>query len=301
MREAIRARTALATLLMASVLLVMLDVRDGGAISGIRGFVAAVVGPVERAAGAVASPLVSIAQGIWGFSDADHRQAEVGADLRALMNGPDAARLGQAERLQVEGLLRAASLAQYRVVPARVVAYGSVQRFTSSVTLDAGSASGVSPDMSVITGDGLVGRVVSVGPTTATVELISDPQVVVGVRAGGAMQAGAVDGEGGPGELVLQMLDITAALGEGDRVVTFGSAEGRPYPPGIPVGTVSGFRGDPGQADRVALVRPTVSLTSLDIVGVVIEAPQSDVRAAVLPPAPSAAQGAGPNPSAGGR
>lgn len=295
MREAMRARTALAALLLASVVLVLLDLREGGPIGGIRGFAAAVVGPIERAAGAVASPFVNFAESVSSFSDGETRANQAAADLRDLAGSEEARRLIEAERQQVDDVLRAAGLAEYRVVPARVVAYSSLQRFTSAVTVDVGSSSGLATDMAVVTGAGLVGRVVSVGPNTATVELISDARSVVGIRAGDALQAGALRGTGAPGELSLQLLDITAALREGDQVMTFGSPGGRPYPPGVPVGTVVGFRGDPGQADRVALVEPAARLTALDIVGVIVEAPPTNVRPGVTPPKPS------PTPSGGGK
>lgn len=303
MREETRARAALIALLLASVVLVTLDLRDGGAIGGIRGFVAAVVGPVERAAGAVAAPFVSASRTVLRFGDAGEREAVLDTDLRELAGSSESLKLGEVERRQVDELLASAGLAGYRVVPARVVAYSSLQRFSSAVTLDVGSSSGLTTDMAVITGQGLVGKVVSVGPNTATVELISDASMVIGVRAGEFQQAGSLAGTGSPTQAVLTLLDTTAALREGESVTTFGSAGGKPYPPGVPVGRVVGFRGEIGQADRVALVQPLVGLTSLDIVGVVVEAPPSAPRTGFRPPAPSAVPSPTPSPaaSAGGQ
>ncbi len=177
-----------------------------------------------------------------------------------------------------------------------MIAYGTAQRFSSAITLDVGSGSGLEADMAVITGDGLVGRVVSVGPTTATVALVSDAGGAVAARLATSLQAGVLRGRGSPTEAELQLLDTTAAVNEGDHVVTFGSQGGRPYPPGIPVGTVVGFRGDPGQADRVALVRPAAALGALDIVGVVVAAPQQDVRGGLTPPRPGGSPSASLTP-----
>ncbi len=190
MREETRARAALIALLLASVVLVALDLREGGAIGGVRGFVAAVVGPVERAAGALAAPLVSASRTVLSFGSAAEREESLNASLRQLAEAPGSVTLGEVERRQVDELLASAGLAGYRVVPARVVAYSSFQRFSSAVTLDVGSSSGLSTDMAVITGQGLAGKVVSIGPNTATVQLISDPSMVMGVRAGEAQQAG---------------------------------------------------------------------------------------------------------------
>lgn len=297
MREATRARAALISLLLASVVLVLLDVRDTSTVGGVRGMVAAVVGPVQRAAGAIASPFVDLARSVVSFGDSSIRDQQVAADRERLALRGDAAALGAAEQAQVAGLLAASGLAGYRVVPARVIAYSTAQRFSSAITLDVGSGSGLEADMAVITGDGLVGRVASVGPTTATVALVSDAGGAVAARLATSLQAGVLRGRGSLSEAELQLLDTTAAVSEGDHIVTFGSQGGRPYPPGIPVGTVVGFRGDPGQADRVALVRPAAALGALDIVGVVVSAPPQDIRSGVAPPRPSGSPGASLAPS----
>lgn len=287
MREATRARAALVVLLLVSVVLVLLDVRDGGAIGSVRGFTAAVVGPVERAAGAVASPFVHLAHSILGFSDAEVLESQVSANRDAIADSPEVKALNAAEQEQLASLLRASSISGHRIVPGRVVAYSTWQRFGWSVTIDVGTSSGLDVDMAVITGDGLVGRIVSVGPNTATVKLIADPESAVAARMESSLQAGSLHGNGSPNEAVLQLLDTTAAVNVGDRVVTFGSVGGRPYPPGIPLGTVVDFRGEQGQADRVAIVRPGANLSALDIVGVIASASAEDGRSAILPPKPS--------------
>ena len=62
------------------------------------------------------------------------------------------------------------------------MAYGSSQSFSNTVTIDAGSQAGIGPDMTVINNDGLLGRVLRVTRTTATVLLIIDQESNVGGR-----------------------------------------------------------------------------------------------------------------------
>ena len=50
--------------------------------------------------------------------------------------------------------------------------------------------------MTVLNGDGLVGRVKTVGPTTSTVLLAVDPESSVGVRLEGSMEVGFTTGQG---------------------------------------------------------------------------------------------------------
>jgi len=78
-------------------------------------------------------------------------------------------------------LLRVAGAGQYRVLPARVVAVGAKQEFSWTVTIDAGTRDGISRDLTVLNGQGLVGRVVEVGPWTSTVLLAVDPRLPAGV------------------------------------------------------------------------------------------------------------------------
>jgi rod shape-determining protein MreC len=93
----------------------------------------------------------------------------------------------------------------------------------------------------------------------------------------------------------MRLLDPTSPVKEGDQLVTFGSPDGKPYVAGLPLGTVTGMRGEPGQADRVAIVAPAARMSALDVVGVVVTSPRAASRTPVTPaaPAPSAPISAG--------
>ena len=119
----------------------------------------------------------------------------------------------------------------YLLAPARVTGYGSAQSFSSTVTIDAGTESGVQPDMTVVNGDGLVGRVIEVTSHTATVLLIVDADSTVGGKVGSSFENGFVDGRGGLADgdpLDLRLLDNTVLPERGQEVVTWGSDGQRP-------------------------------------------------------------------------
>jgi rod shape-determining protein MreC len=170
-----------------------------------------------------------------------------------------------------------------------VIAIGSAQTFSWTVTIDAGTRDGVRADMTVLDGDGLVGRVKTAGPSTATVLLAVDPESSVGVRLEGSLEVGFTTGQGieDDGALDLRLLDGQSTVAPGDRLVTFGSQGDTPYVPGVPVGAVRSVQGSPGSQTRTAVVAPYVDFTALDLVGVVVEPPRSDPRDAVLPPRPA--------------
>ena len=79
-------------------------------------------------------------------------------------------------------------------------ARGPQQSFARTITIDAGSRAGLTTDLTVVSGDGLVGRVIRVTPTTATVLLVVDADSVVGGRLGDSMELGFLRGRGVVGE-----------------------------------------------------------------------------------------------------
>ncbi|WP_327580628.1 rod shape-determining protein MreC [Nonomuraea sp. NBC_00507] len=160
----------------------------------------------------------------------------------------------------------AAAPAPYRGVSAHVVGFGQGR----NVTIDAGSAAGVTRDVTVLNADGLVGKVSWAGPATASVSLITDPGSSVGARMAASGELGVVTGMPGDGLLRLSLFDPNAPLEVGDQVVTLGSAGGRPYVAGLPIGTVARIERAPGAATRTALVRPAARLSALDLVAVIV-------------------------------
>jgi rod shape-determining protein MreC len=106
----------------------------------------------------------------------------------------------------------------------------------------------------------------------------------------GTGEIGSVTGMGkglaGPDTLHLQLFDANAVLRVGEQLVTFGSVGGRPYVPGVPIGTVVRLETSSNALTRSALVRPFADFSSLGVVGVVIAPPRVNPRDSVLPPAP---------------
>jgi rod shape-determining protein MreC len=146
--------------------------------------------------------------------------------------------------------------------------------YSDTVTINVGSRDGVTANETVINGDGLVGTVVSVTSSTAAVQLLTDAGTTVGVRMTGDGQIGALSGSAdtlsGSAPLKLTLFDANATLQVGQELVTFGSVGGRPYVPGVPVGTVSAVTTQPGSLTPTALVKPFADVTGLGVIGVVV-------------------------------
>ena len=283
-----RTRIVLAVLVVASLTFVILDLRGGqGPFSSVRNVASGALGGLERVAATVFSPITGA--GSWWSSMRDQagqidaltqENAQLRSELETLTN--DKARADA-----LDALLRVSSVGQYRFVPAEVIAVGPAQDFSWTVTIDAGRNDGIEPDMSVINGEGLVGRVLKTTANTSTVVLIVDSSSAVGGRIAGTEEIGIVSGTGRQDELEFQLLDPMADVRVDDALVTFGSKGGRPFAPGLPIGQVTSVEGTPGQLTRVATVRPFVDVSTLSIVGVVTRPPRVDPRDSVLAKQPS--------------
>jgi rod shape-determining protein MreC len=151
---------------------------------------------------------------------------------------------------------------------------GPAQSFSRTVTIDAGRSSGIYPDQTVLDNDGLVGRVIRSGQSTATVLLIVDRESVVGGRLGSSMEVGFLRGRGETGDtgrLDLDLVDNSATPARNDVVVTWGSKNGAPYVAGVPIGRVEAVYASPRQLSKRAVIEPFVDFTALDLVGVVVD------------------------------
>lgn len=200
------------------------------------------------------------------------------------------AKLGSDDRnssrlTQLDKMLKTAGAGQYGIKGAEVIAIGAAQGFSWTVTIDVGSNDGITRDMTVLNGDGLVGRVTTVGSNTATVLLANDPDFTVGTRMESTDELGFASGQGDQ-PFRVELLNGKAKIKNGDRLVTFGSQADKPFVPGVPVGVVSRVDPSGGDLTRTIYVKPYVSFTKLDIVGVVVQTPSKDPRDAVLPPKP---------------
>lgn len=279
-----RTRVVLTMLVLAALTFIILDLRGGqGPLSGVRNVGANVIGTVERVAATIFSPITG-ASSWWSTTRDQSTQIRTLTAENERLRGEAKTFANDLARVKaLDDLLGVASVGQYRVVPAEVIAVGPAQDFSWTVTIDAGKSDGIEQDMTVMNGQGLVGRVLKTTSSTATVVLLVDTSSAVGGRVAGSEEIGIVSGTGRQDSLSFQLLDPTADLKVGDALVTFGSKGGRPYAPGLPIGEVVEVGGTPGQLTRVATIRPYVDVSTLTLVAVVTKPPRVDPRDSILP------------------
>lgn len=268
-------RSLVVALLLTVATLMVLDKAGGqdSPVAPVRAVVGEVVGPIQSAVASVVRPVVDL-PGAFRTNDSlreqvrDLEAANTELRTRADNAGYDAARIED-----LAGLRALARDSGYALLPARLIAYGPAQSFTSTVTIDAGSDDGLRPDLTVVAAEGLVGRIVSVTAHTATVLLIIDETSSVGGRIGDSQELGFVRGQGtfgGDERLELELADGGVVPKVGQQVVTWGSEGGAPYVAGLPIGKVAKVYESLRETSYRAVIQPAVDFTRLDYVGVAV-------------------------------
>lgn len=280
MKDTRALRVVLSILIVVTLTLIILDLRgsESGITTSVRGAVSTAVAPIQAAVSNARAGVESSLRSIDDLREARQRADLLERENERLTSLVIAGGEDRRRAQELDELLLQSRYLEQQVVPARVVAVGPSQRFTWAISIDAGTRDGVRVDQSVITGKGLVGRTVQVTPWSAQVLLITDPTSSIGARVTGSGEIGFARGSGLQSEIGFDLLDPFAPMKIGDRVLTWGSVDQKPYLAGIPIGEVVQVRGTPGQLTRKATLRPFVDFSAIDLVGVVIDEPRNQRR-----------------------
>src|SRR5688572_14180219 len=182
-------------LVVASVTLLTVNFRSTSFVQDVRSGAATVVSPVRDAVGGVFDPVSDVWNGIFGYGDLEAENEELRGRVAELEG--ELARVDDAVQ-RLDELEQANGLPVTGRVPnvAARVSAGPVSSFDHTFEINRGAASGVNAGMPVVSGAGLVGRIVQVTNDRATVELISAPGFEVGVRHGDTGEIGIAQGNG---------------------------------------------------------------------------------------------------------
>lgn len=160
----------------------------------------------------------------------------------------------------------------FELIPARVLARDS-STWWNTIKINKGFEDGIETDMTVLTEQGLVGKVTTVSKNVSNVVLITDETCKVAARVEGTTEKGIVNGirvqESGSGELELNYLTKNADLQEGTKVFTAGVSNGV-FPSGIPLGVVKEFK--VRDLDGQAILEPSVDVSTVEDVFVIVGA-----------------------------
>lgn len=271
-----RQRVSAIVLALLALCFITLDLGGGSlrqAHAGVRG----TLGSLYRGTDSVLGPARRWAGGV---PDAGRNEGRIQAlqhENAKLRGKLDARGVDRSVGARITALQHAADGSGHDVLPARVVAFGPGQGFDWTVTLDAGTKSGVRTGQTVTDGVGLVGRVLHADSDSAVVLLAADPGSGVGARDVRSGEIGVATGDGNDG-LVYTPIDPHAVIKVGDRLLT-GPSKASSYVAGLEVGTVRSVRTS-ADGTLTADVRPATDPSSLDIVGVVLDSVPGSISAA---------------------
>ena len=280
-----RTRLLLIILIVTSLFLITLDLRGVKILDGVRGGTQNVLAPFQKAGSTVVSPFRNFIGDITNLgrtSDQIEKLKESNAKLRARLAQRKNA---DAELAQLKSVLDLAGQAGYKVVAARVISQGASTSFSQTVTIDIGTSSGVRQNMTVLSGEGLVGVVKESYVNSALVMLATDQDFKVGVRIAGSQQIGILSG-GGSKRASLQLLDNQNVVKVGDVLLARGSTNNRPFVPGIPVGVISAVDSSAGSIAQSATVMLYPNFSGLGVISVVLSAGKNNPGDALVPAGP---------------
>jgi rod shape-determining protein MreC len=271
-----RSRFTLLLLVLTSVTVLTLDFRGSGFVEDLRGIASTIFSPLGDGAASVTEPFTDAWNGAFGYSeleDENDRLREQIAEMEGdAAEAADILREGR-ELEELEGISRYTDIPS---VAARVVG-GSLTNFEHAIQLDRGSDDGIGEGMPVVTGAGLVGRVVAVTGGRSTVQLLTDPGFDIGVRLATTGEIAIGHGTGDREPFMIDAgipVSIIEEVEEGEAVATSG-LDRSVFPPGIPIGTVSSVDRASDQLSLVLEVEPLADIDNATFVEVLLwEAPE---------------------------
>jgi rod shape-determining protein MreC len=271
--------------MVTSLFLITLDLRGVKVIDGFKQGSQTIMTPFQRAGSVVLTPVKNF------FSDVTHLgrtrnqieklEAENANLKQRLINRKNA----DAQLKQLKRILDLAGTAGFKVVNAKVISNGSSQSFSQTITIDSGTNAGIKKNMTVLSQYGIAGVVKDVYPSSALIQLASDPSFRIGARIAGSQQIGILTGLG-TRSASLQLLDNSTTVKVGDVLLSRGSIANRPYVPGVPLGYVSSVDNSAGAVAQTATVRYYTNFSTLGVVAVVVSGSTANPGDALVPVKP---------------
>lgn len=162
----------------------------------------------------------------------------------------------------------------HQIMSAMVVNHGLYQ-FTKVIQIDVGADEGVKKNMSVISHEGLVGKLLLVGSHYSIVQVMGDVNFSVSAKINRTRATGIVTWESGSAWLMENIVKSFEVI-TGDSIATSGMSG--IYPPDILIGVVTQVSdNEPGMFKKI-LVKPFVDFSRLEEVFVILDPLKSEFQ-----------------------
>jgi rod shape-determining protein MreC len=264
------------TLLVANLVMMAVNARDpDGSHKFLRIWTQTLSSPLQSASSKASGATTGFFQQIWNFRSTAKQNEQLQERLTQLEQELHVARQAAAENERLQTLLNLKEQIKVESVPARVIARDPSVWF-NTITINRGSSSGVALNMPVVTGGGIVGRVITVSPFASQVMLLTDEKAGAGAVVGQLGQSGALGSVRGRADLGVALIEMRYVSGSekvevGDSVMTTG--QDGIYPPGLNVGRVVDVKKGTATTAHQILIQPGARLDQLEEVAVLLYQP----------------------------
>jgi len=249
---------AVAVCAAASILLLALN--DNPQISSLRTAAVASVGFLQD--------LFDVVPNIVNINAENRALRELNVSLADEVNRLREARL---ENIRLRGMIGLGDRPRPSHFPANVVGK-NLQLLRNTITLDVGQQQGVRPNMPVVTGSGLVGKITAASGRYSIAQILLNKDLRVSAKVQRSRVDGIIRWEGGSS---LRLTNVAKKLDvlPGDVIVT--SDYSSIYPAGVRIGIVTDAHPVEGSLFQYVEVAPDVDFTRLEEVFVMVSTPDS--------------------------
>lgn len=254
--RALTQRFAFLFLILAAFGLMMIGKAETLLIERVRSGVIDVVAPIMDVLSRPAAKVTAFIDDMRHLTELRNENQQLRLQNGRLLQWQEAARKLSTENVTLRELLNIVPDSRVQYASARVIS-DSVAVFARSVLINAGGRHGVAKGQAVVTGDGLAGRIISVGDGSARALLITDLNSRIPIVIEESRERGIVAGDNS-GRPRLTFIGHDNRVELGNRVLT--SGHGGAFPPGLPVGVVSEIE------NGVIRVQPFVRFDRLEFV-----------------------------------
>jgi rod shape-determining protein MreC len=263
-----------------SLVLITLDSRGSGVLNTLRSTVRDMLSPVESVTDEVFNPVRDFFGGVTNYGSLKEENAQLKRKVAGLKGKIDRERAVGSQVGELEKLLDLPTIEDADGIAARVIG-GSPGNFERTVQVNKGSSSGLAVGQPVVSGDALVGKVTAVAATSATVTLIDDPGLGIGVRLENSKVRGIAEGRTGERDMRLTTLEQAdlqectksqspdTCIKKGELVFTSATGDAV-FPPDITVAKIVSIEKVKGELEKTITIEPAANLDDLTYVKVLL-------------------------------
>lgn len=225
---------------------------SGSPFEVVRGAFQTVTSPVRYLGSTVSAPFQGLGNIITNLTADQQTLSDLQEENQRLQARN--AELEEAEQTasRLQSLLDLQDSYNLQSTAARIIS-SSTDSWTSTVTIDKGSTSGLTVGMPIMASNGIIGQIIQCNPTTSVVRLVTDESSSISAMVQSSRAQGMINGSA-TGQVTLELIRTGQTVEVGDVVVTSGL--GGVFPKGLPLGRVTSVENNPGSLYLDIVVEP---------------------------------------------